>query len=471
MVSSKSAILVALAVTQFAVPLMLSALVVALPAIGQEFQSTAPQMSLIESAYISSVAMCLLPLGRLSDMLGRARLYVRGLAAFALASLLVGLSQSTYVFILLRAVQGCAGAALLAACFALVADNFGPTERGRALGVIMAAIYLGVSMGPTVGGLLTANLGWRWIFYIGCATSLMALVLCVRNLPFRQEPRKPMPFDWTGALLSAGFFGLLTAGGAHAALPWGKWAMAGSIAFLIAFAAWETRCATPLLDMRLLRANRAFSLSCLTQYLFYAALFGLGFLFSLFLQVHRGISPMNAGLILGVQPVIQSLLSPPAGKLADRSSPRALAIGGILLAFLGFGLATFLDRDTGLWLIFAVMVLVGVGTALFGTSNMSVIMGSVRPLHYGMASALTGATRTAGMSLSTILIGLAFSHFLGEIPITPENSLAYVEAMHVILVGFAAFCLLGLCSTLLVPRDYAPSPEPPDVPPGPSAAP
>jgi len=204
----------------------------------------------------------------------------------------------------------------------------------------------------------------------------------------------------------------------------------------------------PLIDLSLFTANRVFLLSSLATLVNYAGTFAVGFLLSLYLQVVKGFSPMHAGFILVVQPVVQSLLSPLAGVLADRCNAAWLASLGMALCALGLLGMCGVSLETGLWEIGAILALLGLGFALFASPNMSVIMGSVEPRHYSIASSLVATMRTFGMTLSMGISAVVFGFLLGERQIAPDTIPQFLASMRIIFAVCAGLCLAGVFCSL-----------------------
>lgn len=449
--SEQRAGLVAITVTQFALVFMLSAVAVAVPALGREFGARAAELGLVESGYIAAVAMLLLPVTRLSDMTGRGFVFALGLGLFTAMSLVLPFTRSIGWFILVRVFQGGGGAMMVTTGLAILADLYPGQGRGRALGISTAGVYLGISVGPLVGGLVTTHLGWRWIFYLGAIPCILSLVLIMKSLPVRPARRFIGRFDWLGSLLvGLGMVGL-SQGGSHFDVLWGKLALGGGFLSLVSFVAWEAQADAPLLDLRLFSGNRGFAYGNLVQYINYAATFGITFLLSLYLQVVRGMTAGEAGLVLMAQPLVMAVLAPLAGSWSDRASPHRLAAWGMALGTASLALAAVLGTQSPVWLVVASLMLCGAGTALFATANMSMIMGSVGPTHYGVASAMVAGMRTSGMTSSLVVISVALSVIVGPQEMTAANTGEFMTAMHIVLAGFTLFSAAGVPLCLRAP--------------------
>jgi len=431
---------------QFLTPFMMSAVGVALPAIGVDFKAGAVQLGLVEMVFILAFALIMLPVGRLADIHGRKKIFVLGILIFIAATLILGLSPTMNMFILFRFIQGMGAAMITATSVAILSSIFPAEKRGRAMGVIVGAVYIGLSAGPTLAGFMVTHLGWRWIFFAALPLEISALVLTLTHLKGEWRSAQGMPFDWKGSLIYMAALFSLIYGAAHLSQARIYAGMMGAgILGLIFFFRYETRSSSPILDTDLLRKNRVFAMSNLATLINYAASFGVTFFFSLYLQQVRGIVAQSAGLILVVQPLIQAVLSPMVGRLADTFPPARVASLGMGIGTLALGLGTTIGADTSMIQIYGTLALLGLGFALFASPNMTSIMDSVTPAHYGIAASFVATMRTTGMLTAMTLITFILHLFMGEAPVTPQTAGAYLTGMH---TGFIIFTGLGLVGVL-----------------------
>lgn len=447
--NSRGATLLSVCTVHFLMPFMMSAVGVALPAIGRDFGASARQLGLVETTYVLSASIFLLAMGRLGDIRGRRRIFQIGLALFTLACGLLSQAWSIESLIAFRFLQGMGGSMVMGTSMAIVVSVFPPEERGRALGIAVAAVYTGISCGPPIGGALVSALGWRSIFYLSLPFGLSALALVLVKLRGEWAEAAGEPFDWRGSLVYAVALVLLILGAAH--LDAGSWAWAllfAGGAGLILFLLLEAKTRYPILPIALLTGNRVFALSNLAALFNYAATFGVTFFFSLYLQYVQGLSPRQAGLVLILQPVTQALLSPACGRLADRFPAPAVATTGMALCAAGLGVAATVDAATPLPLVFVMLVLLGLGFALFSSPNMSVILGSVPRRHLGMATGLSSSMRTLGMMTSMTIITIVLSMQMGGAAVTAATQPAFLASMHIALLGFCALCVVGIFCSL-----------------------
>lgn len=437
--------LIVVSVVQFLTPFMGSAVIVALPTIGTEFGATAIQLTMIQMTYILGVAIFLLPLGRLADIHGRKRTFITGITVVMLSTIAIGWTQGTGTFILLRFLQGAGTAAITSTSFAILSSVFPPERRGRAMGVIVGCVYVGLAAGPTIAGVITSQLGWRWIFYMMVIAQGLALSLTLYKLKGEWADARGESFDWYGSIVYGTALTTVIAGihlTKKTELGWLLF-LAGVIG-LIFFIRIEMKSDKPLLDVRFLSKNKVFMFGNIATLINYAASFGVIFLFTLYLQHVKGMSPQQAGFFMMIQPCVQALCSPLSGRLADAYSPSRLATFGMALCASGLLSATFIGLDSSMTVLVIVVVLLGIGFGFFASPNMTAIIGSVDKRYYGTASSMVATMRTVGMLISMTIIALILSHFMGDAPLAPSNKLEFVRSMHFTMITFAVMSMVGI---------------------------
>lgn len=444
---TKNAVLLAVFFQQLVVPFMMSGIAVAIPSIGRDFGAGGTMLALLESSYIAAVAAFLLPFGRLSDMVGRGGIFVYGQVLFILATIALGLAANTPWFIVFRILQGIGGAMFVSTGLALLTEVFPVHERGRAFGIAIAAVYLGLSMGPTLCGMITTHWGWRFVFFLGVPACLVSLIVSFAAVDRRLHKSPGSAFDWQGTLLSAAGIGLFVTGGSYFAVPLGKAALALCLIFFIAFIVRQYQTSAPLVDIRHLLGNRAYLGSSLSLYINYAAIFGITFLISVFLQNVYLMTALQAGLVIMIQALVQSVTSPLAGKMADRWPAYRIAALGAGMCAIGMFVLTLVvgqGAKQDLWPIILAMVIEGAGVAVFAASNTKCMMNSVSQDLSGEAGAMNSLMRASGMMSSMVLITVVLGIYMGhDVEITPTTSGAYTQAMQIILAIFTSLCLLA----------------------------
>lgn len=444
----KRTILIVTIMASFVTPFMGSAINVALPAIGREFSLDAILLSWISTSFLLAAVVCLLPFGRLADIHGRVRVFQYGLATYAISSALAALATQAAMLLVARVAQGIGSAMIFGTGIAIISSVFPAGERGRALGLNVAAVYLGLSLGPVVGGSLTHHWGWRSIFWVNAILGVALIVLTRWKMKREFGEAKGERIDMFGAAVYGIAMMLLVYGLSSLPSWYGGALIVLSLVALAAFAAWEQRIDHPILEVRLLRNNIVFALSNLAALLNYSATFAVGFFLSLYLQYIRGFDAEHAGFILLSQPVMMAILSPVAGRASDRIEPRVVASVGMAFTVVGLTMMAFVGASTPTLYVISALLVLGVGFGLFSSPNTNAIMGSVQRRHYGVASAMVGTMRLTGQMLSMGVAAMIFAIFVGREQITPANHGAFLDAMRTAFICFAASCFVGIFVSL-----------------------
>ena len=433
--------------TAFVTPFMASSVNIALPTIGREFQADAVLLSWVATGYILAAAVFLLPFGRLGDLYGRRRLFVRGILSYTAASALCGLAPTAGWLIALRALQGAGAAMIFGTGMAMLTSVFPPGERGKALGLNVAATYIGLAVGPSLGGVLTHHFGWRSLFLVNIPLGLTITILLARRIRGEWAEARGERFDLLGTFLLSGSLCLLMVGFPQIGGSGGWLALLGTVGLGI-FVAWEWRVAYPLLDVRLFAENPVFAFSNLAALINYSATFAVTFLLSLYLQIPKALTPQGAGLILMVQPAMMALCSPFAGRLSDRVEPRTVASTGMAFTAAGLAILTSLTTETSLAFVVATLVILGVGFGLFSSPNTNAVMSSVDRRVYGVASATLGTMRLTGQMVSMGIASLIFALVVGRVPLNMAEPAAFLKSLRIAFAVCTALCCAGIFASL-----------------------
>jgi EmrB/QacA subfamily drug resistance transporter len=385
---------------------------IALPSIAHAF--AAPLTGTIEwvlIGYLVTVAASLLTFGRVADMVGRRPVFLGGLALFMVSSALCGAAPSLPLLIAARCLQGLGAAAIFATNVALITRAFPASERGQALGTNAVLVAVGISAGPTLGGILTTALDWRAIFYVNVPIGAVVLFVGWRALSQRQAV-VPQRFDVRGAILLGLGLAALTA-----ALSFGsEWGWVSvqvvtttfiAIVALVAAVFVERRQPAPIIDFGLFR-NRLFALANLSFALCMVALFAVGFLLPFYFEELRGFDTLTSGLLLTPLALSLAFVAPLSGILADRGGSRWLSPIGLGIACIGLVLLSRIGATTPILYLVASLIVVGVGQGLFQAPNTRAIMGAAPPSEQGAASGTLATARVLGQSLSVALAGAVF---------------------------------------------------------------
>ena len=426
----------------FMTPFDASIVAVALPAMGKHLQLSYSQGLWVQAAYLLVTSVLLIPAGRLADARGRVSSYLLGTAIFAVGSVVAAVASDGVVMIVGRCIQGAGGAFMFATSVGIVTAAFPARERGRALGLNTMATYLGLTLGPVIGGVIVSHASWRWIFFINVPIAAVTLAAGWSLIGIERRDRRADASRAQGAIAApsgvasgAGalrpprrvdLFGTALLGAGLIALfvpltfsPFWGWASARTIGLLVAalllFAAFvmvEDRVRDPVLDLDLVRKNRVFASANAAALINYMGVFAVTTLTAVFLQIAQGRSPQQAGLVMLAQPVIMAALSPFTGRLSDRVGSRALATIGMVLITGGILQLAFVS--TSLERVLLGLGTVGLGMAFFSAPNISAVMGSVDRSQLGLASGFLSTMRFTGQGISMALLGAIAAWKLGS---------------------------------------------------------
>ena len=446
-VSKKVTLLVTTAAS-FLTPFMGSSINIALPSIGREFSMSAVLLGWVAYSFLLAAAAVLVPIGKIADIWGRKRVFSIGLVVYTLSSFFCAVAVSSYYLISFRLLQGVGGAMIFGPSIAMLTSAFPAGERGRALGINVASVYMGLSAGPFFGGFLTEHFGWRSIFLINVPFGIIILILMLWKIQVERTEARHEHFDFKGAFLYMTALSALMYGFSSLTRAFGVWLVFIGLGLILIFTFRERKVKNPLLDITLFRHNTAFVLSNLAALINYSATFAVSFLLSLYLQYIKGLSPLHAGVILVAQPVVQAIFSPFAGRLSDRIEPRIVASIGMSLTAFGLGLLILLNNQASILFIVVVLFTLGLGFALFSSPNTNAIMSSVEQQFYGVASGTLATMRITGQMLSLGIVMLIFALHLRDGPITPEQYPSFMGSMHSSLIVLSLLCFGGIFASL-----------------------
>jgi EmrB/QacA subfamily drug resistance transporter len=446
----RSAVLLVTTVVSFLTPFMSSGLNIALPAIGKEFNLNVILLSWVVTSFMLTSASLLIPFGRLADILGRKKVFTLGIVIFTFGSILCAVSVSGTMLLISRGIQGIGGSATFATCIAILTSEFPIEERGKVLGINTAVVYLGLSLGPSLGGLLTQYAGWKSIFIICSAVSLLVIIATFWKLKGVATEVVKEKFDYFGSVLYSLtlVFTMLGVTLLSKNKTSAIWLIISGIAIGLLFFWWENRTQKPLVNLTLFKQNRGFTFSNLAALVNYSGTWAVSFLLSLYLQYGKGFDAKTAGLIMIASPAIQAIFSPIAGRLSDRIEPRILASTGMAISALGIGLLAFINQNTSIGYIITCLIILGFGFALFSSPNTNAVMSSINRQDYGVDSAMLGTMRQVGMMLSMGITTVVFNLVIGQVEITPENSPALITSAHIIFLISTVLCISAIFASL-----------------------
>jgi EmrB/QacA subfamily drug resistance transporter len=444
----KRTILIVATFAAFLTPFLGSAVNLALPSIGKDLNANAISLGWVISSFILSSAIFLLPFGRFADIIGRKKIFSTGILLFTISTFLIIFSHSIFSLIVLRIFQGLSSAMIFGTSLAIITSVFQPGERGRAMGINITAVYLGLSCGPVIGGLLTQYFGWRSIFAFLVPFGIISFILINIKIKTEWADSSGERFDWQGSViygisLASFMFGF-------SKLPSSLGWICITIGFLMAvvFLVFEKKVTNPVFDVRLILQNRVFAFSGMAALINYSATSATGFFISLYLQYLKGLDARTAGLIMISQPIAMTLLSPIAGKLSDKKNPGVIASAGMGLTAAGLILLCFINAKTPNYLIVLLLILMGIGFGLFSSPNSNAIMSSVEKHHLGVASGIVGTMRMIGQMMSMGIAMMLISFFIGKQTINPATYPGFISGMRTGFIIFSILSVLGIFASL-----------------------
>jgi len=446
--SVQRAILVVALVTNFSNTFAASALNIAIPNIGTEYQASATSVSWIVLAFLLASALLAIPFGRIADIYGRIPIMKIGILLFCVAALLNAFSPNMPVFLLFRVMQGVGAAMVFATNTAILVDAYPAEKRGSVMGIAVAAVFTGSALGPVIGGFLTHTFGWRSIFLLITAFALIALFTAMLNLPNERFSRAKEKVNTSSIFLFVFSLGLFMYGLATLMQNLQSYLIfAAGVVLIVILVKHEIKTEVPVIEVRLFK-NRDFTFSNLAALFNFAAVFAVIFLMSIYLQLARGFNADYAGLIMISQPAVQAVLSPITGKMSDKRSPAVIASIGMGCCAAALVMFAFLDEQTPTLYIIAGLLLTGIGVAFFSSPNSNMIMGSVENKDYGVAASVMSTSRMVGQVIGMAFLTIIINAVIGNVPIADVPPASIVQNMQITFPIFAAICCVGILFSL-----------------------
>ena len=444
-------VLVAIGVGTFMSALDGSVVNTTLPLITRNFASTIARVEWIITIYLLVISGLLLTFGRLGDMQGHKRVYISGFVIFLIGSALCGLAPTVNALIVFRGLQALGAAMLMANSPAILTKSFPARQRGQALGLQATMTYLGLTVGPSLGGWLADQFTWRAVFYINVPVGLIALALSARYIPADNPVQVSERFDGWGALsFLAGLVALLFGLNQGHALGWTSPVILGSLALsvmlLVGFVRLERLVTSPMLDMELFR-NWSFSGPAISAILNYICIYTITFLMPFYLIQGREFSPTKAGITLTAMPIVMALVAPLSGTLSDRIGTRLPTITGMAVLAVGLLLLSGLGPTTPPAQIALRLGIVGFGIGIFVSPNTSALMGAAPRSRQGIAAGIMATSRNIGMVLGVGLAGAVFTTILSQAGETQMAAL--FKALQVSFLVAAGIAALGVGITAI----------------------
>lgn len=433
----------------FVTPLLSTMMNLSLVNIGSEFGVGSHDLGYVNTAFLLTSVIAMVPSARLGDILGRKRVFLMGMGIMGITCLLAPLSPNFWSLILCRAVIGIGAAASTCMSVALIADVYPKSERGGALGLQTMCVYIGLAAGPAIGGVVNDIAGWHGLFLLVVPLAVVS-ILCMISFKHEIKPASGSKMDLIGVILYGSAILMSMLGVLNLPELWAVVSLIAGLILLSLFGWQQSHSDNFLLNVHLFR-SRVFTGSCIASFMCYAASYSLNFFLPLYLQNIGRLSSTEAGVMLLIQPIVQAIFTPVFGRLSDKiGDKRILPTMGMAIAALGELTVVFYTIDMSLYIVVATMALVGFGFAMFSAPNTSIIMSSVPPSETGEASAMTAVTRQTGMMVSMGIAMLCISLIMGSADnISPET---YDDFLAVLRTSFGiafSMCCIGAVFSVL----------------------
>jgi EmrB/QacA subfamily drug resistance transporter len=419
----------------------MSAVNIAVPAIALDFNANAILVSWVPTAFLLANAIFLIPAGRVADLHGRKKVFIIGMSIFSLACLMAVLAPNVELLLVTRLLQGLGGALAFATGLAIVMSIFNRENRGTAIGIASATLYFGLSCGPVVGGWFTNHYGWRVVFLFPLVLGGISILMIILRLKGEWKNDQASGVDWYGGIIFAIASSLLFIGISMIPGITSVILLITGFLFSIYFVYQQLHSSKPLIHFKAIMENRVFSRSLMGNLCIYWSNYPFIFLFSLYLQFIRGMSPVEAGQIMVLQPITMAVIAPLAGRMSDRFEPRVIATTGCLVMACAFGILQVLGTETPVVLICLAMLVQGLGFGLFTTPNNNAALSSLDKSRYGIGSALLNFARVSGNMIGTAMVLLLVSIFIGKVEIRPDQ---YAALLQVVKIAVGMSFLLAL---------------------------
>jgi EmrB/QacA subfamily drug resistance transporter len=406
-------LIASLGVGTFTTALSNSVLNAILPLIANAFDTGISDVEWIITAFLLVQSGLLLTFGRLGDMIGHRKVYLSGLAIFIVSLVLCAFSPSVPVLIAARILQGIGSAMFIANSPPILTAFFPPSQRGQVLGIQATTVYLGLAAGAPIGGFLADAFGWQSVFLVPIPFAALALTMSWMVLRADILSGRRERFDLIGAAVYlVGLILLLLALNRGRSWGWTSELTLGCLVVglltLLVFVWHEHRTPSPMLNLSLFK-QRAFTAPVISSMMNYSASAGTVFLLPFALIQGRDLSPGQVGLVLTSQPIIMAIMATVSGGLSDKIGSRIPATAGMVILSLGLFVLSRMDLTTPLWVLSAILAVVGLGIGLFTSPNNSSVLGAVGPERRGVASGILSTARTLGNVLGIGLAGAVYA--------------------------------------------------------------
>lgn len=441
-------ILIICTVLSFFIVFAVNAVMVVIPSIATEFHMSNIVQNWVSMIFYLVVAVLSVPAGQISGKYGLKKVTILSIILFIIISVANVLVTSSDQFLACRFILGISLAFINVTSMAMVVSAFNPNERGKALGIIITGVYIGLSLSPVLGGILNYQLGWRSVVLFGVPFMAIILVLLLTNVDDEWITFEDVPIDYKGSIIYGIGMALLIYGFTILNETLGMILIVLGIIFLVIFGLIELKQTHPVFDIKFFK-NRQFLSANFASLCAYLATFAVTTILNYHLQYIKGFDSQFAGIILLGAPLCQVILAPIAGRLSDKYVPQILAAIGMGLGTISLVLFSFLAEGTSLEFLIGAMIVYGIGFGLFSPPNTNVIMSSVPPKDTSVASAAVSTMRTVGQAMSLGILTLVFAFVMGNVPIVEQYYPLLIRSSQITCIICVVLCIASVFASLV----------------------
>ena len=444
----KNLLLFICTVLSFFTVFAVNAVTIVIPSIATEFHMSNIVQNWVTIIFLLVVAVLSVPAGQISAKYGLKKVTIISVVLFIIISIANVLVTSQEQFLACRLILGIALSFINVTSMAMIVNAFPPEERGKALGINITGVYVGLSLSPVIGGILNYNLGWRSVVLFGVPFLFVILALLLTRIDDEWSSFENLPLDLKGSFAYGIGMVLFMYGFTILNTQLGVILTVLGVMILLIFAWIELKQKYPVFDIRFFK-NHKFLSANFASLCAYLATYAVTTILNYHLQYIKGFDSQTAGMILLVAPLCQVILAPIAGRLSDRFVPQILAAIGMALGTLSLILFSFLDSTTSIEFLFVAMILYGIGFGLFSPPNTNVIMGSVPPKDTSVASAAVATMRTVGQAMSMGILTLVFAFVMGDVPIIQQYYPLLIQSCQITCIVCVVLCIASVFASFV----------------------
>ena len=421
---------------------------IVIPSIAVEFHMSNIVQNWVTIIFLLVVAVMSIPAGQISGKYGLKKVTIISIVLFIIISIVNVFVTSQEEFLLCRLILGISLSLINVTSMAMVVSAFNPEERGKALGINITAVYIGLSLSPVLGGILNYNLGWRSVVLFGVPFLIVILALLLFKIDDEWITFKNISLDIKGSITYALGISLFMYGFTILNQSLGIILTILGIIILIIFALIELKQTNPVFDVRFFK-NHKFLSANFASLCAYLATFAVTTILNYHLQYIKGFDSQYAGIILLVAPLCQVIVAPIAGRLSDRHVPQVLAASGMILGTISLFLFSLLNSKTSLEFLIVSMLIYGIGFGLFSPPNTNVIMSSVPPNDTSVASASVATMRTVGQAMSMGILTLVFAFVMGNVAIVEKYYPLLINSCQITCIICMFLCIASVFASFV----------------------